>query len=115
TPAVEVDLCGHATLAAAHVLWEERRIPRDAPARFSTRSGLLTASPDVDGWIELDFPAEPVHEIDPPDGLAAGLGGGRVRYVGRNRMDVLVELETEEDVQALRPDPSRLAAIEARG
>src|SRR5439155_14876481 len=57
TPAVEVDLCGHATLASAHVLWEEGHLPPDAPARFQTRSGLLTATRDGDA-IVLDFPAE---------------------------------------------------------
>src|SRR5262249_16789848 len=58
TPAVEVDLCGHATLAGAHVLWEEGHLPADAPARFHTRSGLLTATRGG-GWIEMDFPAKP--------------------------------------------------------
>src|SRR5689334_20018059 len=56
TPAVEVDLCGHATLASAHVLWEDGHLPPEAPARFHTRSGLLTATRRRD-WIELDFPA----------------------------------------------------------
>src|SRR3954466_15409275 len=59
TPTVEVDLCGHATLAAAHVLWEESPLAPEEPARFQTRSGLLTAVRRGD-WIELDFPAEPI-------------------------------------------------------
>lgn len=115
TPTVEVDLCGHATLAAAHVLWEDGWLAVNTPACFFTRSGRLNATRDLDGWIELDFPSDPVHEIEPPADLAVGLGGERFRYVGRNRMDLLVELESEEDVRAIRPDFARLAAIETRG
>src|SRR5271165_2529050 len=63
TPAVEVDLCGHATLASAHVLWEEGFLPPDCSARFQTRSGLLTATRDGD-WIELDFPSMPVGPVE---------------------------------------------------
>ena len=70
TPVSEVDLCGHATLATAHILWEEGHLPRGEPALFETRSGLLTAQPGPDG-IELDFPAEPVSEtISDPGELA---------------------------------------------
>src|SRR6476660_5382263 len=69
TPAMEVDLCGHATLASAHVLWEEGHLPREMPARFHTRSGPLTARRDG-SWIELDFPAKP---IDPRPGPAEEL------------------------------------------
>ena len=63
TPVSEVDLCGHATLATAHILWEEGHLPHGEPALFETRSGLLTARPGPDG-IELDFPAEPVSETN---------------------------------------------------
>ncbi len=72
---VEVDLCGHATLAAAHVLWESGRLDRAAPARFSTRSGLLTATLGPDGWITLDFPAEPLGPDSsiPPSSIAPGI------------------------------------------
>src|SRR5438309_10736487 len=80
TPAVEVDLCGHATLASAHVLWEDGHLPPDEPARFWTRSGLLTAARQGD-WIELDFPAKPQEPAEPPPGLAAALGAAP-RYVG---------------------------------
>lgn len=58
TPGGEVDLCGHATLAAAHALWEEGRVALDVPVRFSTASGVLTCRRDDEGWIEMDFPAE---------------------------------------------------------
>src|SRR6476661_76149 len=73
TPTVEVDLCGHATLAAAHVLWETNALPLDKPARFETRSGVLIARRDGD-WIELDFPALLPQPIDAPDGLIESLG-----------------------------------------
>ena len=69
TPAVEVDLCGHATLASAHVLWEAERLPADQPALFDTRSGRLTCR-RVDERIEMDFPSDPPSPGDPPDGLA---------------------------------------------
>ncbi len=113
TPKVEVDLCGHATLASAHVLWEIGELETDAPARFFTRSGLLTAVRDGD-WIEMDFPATPADGVDPPSDLIDALGV-TPEYVGKNQFDYLVELATEEDVQNLRPDLGRLAALGSRG
>src|SRR5205814_4492268 len=73
TPAVEVDLCGHATLASAHVLWEEGHLPRGQLARFHTRSGLLTAE-QQDDWIELNFPATPPQPVAVPPELNRALG-----------------------------------------
>src|SRR3989475_8457478 len=73
TPAVEVDLCGHATLASAHVLWEDGHLKGDSQARFHTKSGLLTAD-RRDSWIELDFPATPAAESPPPAGLVEAPG-----------------------------------------
>jgi PhzF family phenazine biosynthesis protein len=113
TPTLEVVLCGHATLAGAHVLWETGRLPADAPARFHTRSGLLTAARTGDG-ITLDFPAEMPAPCDPPTGLAEALGA-RPRSTGRNRMDYLIELDTEAAVRRLRPDFARLAELPVRG
>ncbi|HEY1375821.1 MAG TPA: PhzF family phenazine biosynthesis protein [Gemmataceae bacterium] len=113
TPAVEVDLCGHATLASAHVLWETGRLPAGEPARFHTRSGQLTAT-RAGGDIVLDFPAVPVEPCPPPDGLTDALGA-TPRGVGRNRMDVLVELDSESAVRRLRPDFGRLTAVPVRG
>jgi predicted PhzF superfamily epimerase YddE/YHI9 len=113
TPQVEVDLCGHATLASAHVLWEERHLAPDAAARFHTRSGPLGARRGGPG-IELDFPSEPAEETPAPPLLADALGCA-VRWIGRNRMDVLVEVESEAVVRALAPDLGRLAQIPARG
>ena len=113
TPAAEVDLCGHATLASAHVLWEEGRLPADAVARFHTRSGLLTAARDGE-WIVLDFPALASTETAPPDGLADALGEEPVR-VFASRFDLLVELPSERTVRALRPDIGRIRALPVRG
>lgn len=113
TPAVEVDLCGHATLAAAHVLWQDGLLPPDAEARFHTRSGLLTASLR-DGWITMDFPAKPEQAAPAPDGLAEALGARPV-YTGRSRFDWLVQLESEAAVRTLAPDLGVLARVQARG
>jgi predicted PhzF superfamily epimerase YddE/YHI9 len=109
TPRVEVDLCGHATLATAHVLFARG----ETGARFLTRSGELVAA-RRGGWIELDFPALPVRETTPPAGLAAALGAAPVA-VGESRFDCVVELESEEVVRGLRPDFAALAALDARG
>lgn len=114
TPLCEVDLCGHATLATAHVLWEEGRLHPDQPARFVTKSGTLTCRL-LDGWIEMDFPAEPVTETDAPTALPAVLGGVSTRFVGKNRMDLLVELESETALRSLKPDFGRMAEIPVRG
>jgi len=113
TPTVEVDLCGHATLATAHVLWEDGHLPADEVARFHTRSGLLTAKRAAE-WIELDFPAKPLLDEPVPQGLAEALGAAPV-YAGRSHFDVLVELASEAEVRALKPDLARIAAVDARG
>jgi len=113
TPAVEVDLCGHATLASAHVLWETDRLAADETARFHTRSGLLTAVKRGD-WIELDFPATPDEAVEPPPGLVDSLGA-RPLSVGRSVFDYLVELDGEETVRNLRPDFRGLAKLGSRG
>ena len=113
TPIVEVDLCGHATLASAHVLWESGRLAPGQPARFHTKSGLLTAV-RLGDWIELDFPSTPEDAVETPPRLAEALGA-LPRYVGKSRFDYLVELDSEEAVARLRPDFGLLASIAARG
>ncbi len=113
TPAVEVDLCGHATLASAHVLWADGHVKPGTQARFHTRSGLLTA--DQHGaWIELDFPATPAEPIAPPTGLTAAVGV-TPRFVGRSRFDYLLEVDGEEIVRACKPNFDALARVDARG
>jgi predicted PhzF superfamily epimerase YddE/YHI9 len=112
TPLVEVDLCGHATIASAHVLWETARLPASAQARFHTRSGLLTA--DRRGaWIELDLPATPAAAAEAPPALAAL--GVTPKWIGRSRFDYLVEVDSEETVRGVVPDLKALAAVDTRG
>jgi len=114
TPGAEVELCGHATLATAHALWETGRLPRATTARFQTLSGLLTARWD-DGWIELDFPATPAAATEPPAGLLDALGLTTARWVGRSRFDAVVELESAAAVRALAPDFVALGRVPVRG
>ena len=118
TPGGEVDLCGHATLASAHFLWETGALAAGKQARFHTQSGLLTADQlppngaagDGAPWIELDFPAEPVSPAAAPDGLAAMLGADPV-FVGRNRLDYVIELKDESTVRSLHPDLKQVAVL----
>lgn len=116
TPAIEVELCGHATLASAHTLWETGVLAPDHQARFHTLSGLLTADRKGE-WIELDFPARLVEKVEPPEGLAEALGAGAKdpAFVGRSKYDYLLELSTEEAVRGLDPDHRRLATLPVRG
>ncbi|MFH1941064.1 MAG: PhzF family phenazine biosynthesis protein [bacterium] len=113
TPTVEVDLCGHATLASAHILWETGRLKDDEQARFHTRSGLLTAL-RAGPWIEMNFPAEPEELVGTPENLVRALGA-TPEYVGKNRFDYLVELESEEIVRKIQPDLSLLKSMTCRG
>ncbi|MDT8903991.1 PhzF family phenazine biosynthesis protein [Anaeroselena agilis] len=113
TPKSEVKLCGHATLATAHVLFTEKGVPRDKPINFHTLSGLLTAR-YADGLIELDFPASPVAPCEAPPGLVEALGVRPV-FVGRGDEDYLVEVATEQEVRAAAPDFARLVKTPCRG
>lgn len=113
TPAVEVDLCGHATLASAHVLWEQDYLQPGEQARFHTRSGLLTADRH-DDLIELDFPAKLEEPSDAPPYLVEALGIPP-KYVGKNVFDYLVEVDSEEVVRNMKPNLSLLAQVTARG
>lgn len=113
TPAVEVDLCGHATLASAHVLWEDGHLAKDEPARFHTRSGQLGAVLRGE-WIEMDFPAALPEACTAPDGLNEALGA-KVLWTGANRDDLFVELDNEATVRGLSPDLSALGRIPHRG
>ena len=113
TPTTEVDLCGHATLASAHVLWESGHLPETRPARFFTRSGLLTAE-KKGPWIEMDFPAEFGEYCAAPLELTEALGVAML-YVGKNRFDYLIEVESEAVLRQLEPDIRMLGTISARG
>lgn len=114
TPNIEVDLCGHATLASAHILWEQKHLPENEEARFYTKSGLLTAKNIDNGWIELNFPTEPDEETSFPNGLMESLGID-AKYIGKNRFDYIIEVNSEEEVRNLRPDFNALGKILSRG
>ncbi len=117
TPRVEVNLCGHATLATAHILWEEGHLDRIEPALFETRSGVLTAQATPQG-IALDFPAEPVdNELasGPERSILEAAIDSPIRFAGRNRFDVLVELGSEAQVRTLQPDVRQLGRLPVRG
>jgi PhzF family phenazine biosynthesis protein len=113
TPSVEVDLCGHATLASAHALWEDGHLKPNEQARFHTRSGLLTADRRGE-WIEMDFPAKAEEPAEPPARLGEALGA-MLKYVGRNKFDYIVELESESALKGLKPNFQLLAEIPVRG
>jgi PhzF family phenazine biosynthesis protein len=113
TPLAEVDLCGHATLASAHVLWEDGHLAAGREARFSTRSGLLVAR-QSGGAIEMDFPALAVEPVVATEGLTEALGAEAV-FTGRSRFDLLVELASESVVRSLSPDLTKLRALPWRG
>jgi len=116
TPAVEVDLCGHATLASAHALWETGLADAGRPIRFETKSGPLGALSRA-GKIELDFPAEPPAAAPAPEPpvKALRLPASSVDWCGRNRLDYLLELDSERSVRQVAPDlaPTR-SRCEAR-
>jgi PhzF family phenazine biosynthesis protein len=113
TPTVEVALCGHATLASAHMLWETGELKPEEQARFHTKSGVLTA--DRKGnLIELDFPATPDTPATPPADLLPGLGI-TAKYVGKSQFDYIVEVDSEQIVLGLKPDFTALKKITVRG
>ena len=113
TPSVEVVLCGHATLASAHILWEIGFVSPEEPVRFHTLSGLLTAERKGD-WIELNFPATPDRPAKAPPGLEEALGL-TPKYTGKSKFDYLFEVETEDFVRNLKPDFKLLKTIQVRG
>ena len=113
TPQVEIALCGHATLAAAHVLWESGKLDATIPARFHTKSGLLSCVRQNE-WILMDFPSKP------PEAAAATpelerVVGAKIVWSGKNDTDWLLELESEEAVRALQPDLALLRTLPVRG
>ncbi|MEU5954240.1 PhzF family phenazine biosynthesis protein [Streptomyces sp. NPDC047525] len=115
TPATEVDLCGHATLATAHVL--QVTGTADGPVRFATRSGVLTTTARADGTITMDFPTAPLTPAKIPDGAAQALGAEPLAVfdAGASLGDLLVELADEKTVRSLTPDHKALAEFSERG
>ncbi|VAX24156.1 Phenazine biosynthesis protein PhzF like [hydrothermal vent metagenome] len=112
TPKVEVDLCGHATLASAHILWETGECRADRII-FNTKSGQLTAVRS-DGHIELDFPQVQPEPASAPTGLLEGLGVKESVNVMKAGPDFLVELGFENEIKKLKPDFARLGSIDMR-
>lgn len=113
TPAMEVNLCGHGTLAAAHALWEQALIPASSPALFNTRSGRLVAE-RRDELIELDFPAKISSAVDSPSGLSEGLGVEAI-HTERNDRDLLVEVADEGAVRELKPNLAWVSSLPSLG
>lgn len=113
TPAIEVELCGHATLASAHILWQTGLLQLNEKAIFYTQSGVLTAKLAED-WIEMDFPAGHVEPLEESDELQDALGI-QAQYTGKGSADYLVELESAAVVRALDPDFRRLKSCGLRG
>ena len=113
TPAIEVDLCGHATLATAHILWETNRVPQDSPCVFQSKSGELRAS-RIDDQIELDFPVATAKQVPAPDGMIESLGVP-VDFVGMSAFDYMVEVDSADTVRNLKPDMNGLMNLDSRG
>ncbi|NLK04460.1 MAG: PhzF family phenazine biosynthesis protein [Clostridiales bacterium] len=113
TPNSEIDLCGHATLASAHILLEKGYTSEDQEVNFYTKSGLLTAK-SQDGWIQLNFPATPEKEDEAPLELIEALNIEPL-YVGKNIFDYIVEVGTEEIVRNIKPDFTKLLKVDMRG
>ena len=113
TPTTEVDLCGHATLAASHVLWEAGRLPVDQTVFFQTLSGELSAC-RRGNLIELDFPSEPPVPHDPPPELLAAISCTPV-FFGQNKMDYLIEVASVEEVENIKINMQRLSSLPVRG
>ncbi len=113
TPGTEVELCGHATLAAAHILWETGRLPRESTALFHTLSGTLSARRSGE-WITMDFPSEEDEPVAAPDELLRALGV-RPLYAGKNRFDYILEFDSEDDIRKMDPDFRLMRAVSCRG
>lgn len=113
TPTIEVDLCGHATIASSVALAHLGNLADGSAVAFSTRSGVLSAK-RKGSKIQLDFPALPARPCDPPAGLLESLNV-KPKYVGRSTFDYLVEVESESVVRGLKPDMTKLGTVECRG
>lgn len=113
TPDFEIDLCGHATLASAHILWEKGYLKQGQEAKFYTKSGLLTAKTN-NGWIQLNFPATPEEESEAPAELIEALGINPI-YIGKNIFDYFIEVESEDIIRNIAPDFTKLMKVPLRG
>jgi len=111
TPEVEVDLCGHATLATAHVLYETSRLPFDSTAVFHTRGGELRASRELDGAVQLDFPATPPEPCDAPAGLLEALGIAKAESLCTTGAFFMLVVPDAAIVRELTPDFHAMRAL----
>ncbi|GHU96283.1 phenazine biosynthesis protein [Clostridia bacterium] len=114
TPQVEVDLCGHATLASAHVLWESGFVKRGATIEFRTKSGVLSAYEKA-GRVVIDLPAKPTHDVEPPNDLLESLGVRDAVYIGRSQFDFLIEIDSVKTLKSMWPNMSKLERLPGRG
>lgn len=113
TPTKEAGLCGHATLAAAHMLWETGVLNKDEEAVFETRSGILKARKNND-LVEMDFPVEAPFEVECPEGLLKAIDAKPI-FVGKNRIDYLAVYESDEFIKKVNPDYGYLKKLDCRG
>jgi len=113
TPGTEVELCGHATLSAAHILWETGRVPIETAITFSTRAGRLGARKSGE-WITLDFPANPLSPGNLPEAVIAAVGGKPV-FSGISGDKWLLEYASEDEIVTLAPDFPALSSVPGRG
>jgi PhzF family phenazine biosynthesis protein len=114
TPATEVELCGHGTLATAHILFEAGKLMPNDIARFYTKSGILTVIKN-NNFLEMNFPATPASQCPAPKNLSRALGNVNLLFNGKNDFDYLIELDSEEIIKSMSPDFDLLKQITARG
>ena len=114
TPSAEVPLCGHATLATAHTIWQAGFRPKSERLRFQTKSGDLFATYLDDGWIELDFPRLDIAPLGETGDVKAALGASIIE-LRRYSIKLLAELESEKVLRRLKPDLSAIASLNAKG
>ena len=114
TPTDEIGLCGHATLASAHVLWTEGYLAADIKARFQTSSGELLASRQGE-LIQLDFPVQPVHDASVSPAMVVAMNHADIVHGARNEFNYLVELRSQKAVTNIKPDLNKLAKLPYQG
>jgi PhzF family phenazine biosynthesis protein len=114
TPVTEVELCGHATLATAHILFENGKLKPNDTARFLTKSGILTVR-KINKLLEMNFPATPASQCPEPENLSRALGNVNFLFSGKNDFDYLIELDSEDVIRSLKPDFDLLKKVTARG
>ena len=113
TPTVEVELCGHATLATAHVLWQTDLVDEADSIFFETRSGVLTCK-NMAGKVQMNFPANAAHDFAVDQGIIDCLGVNPI-YTGKNTFDLLIEVASENEVRRASVDFNRLREEPVRG